>query len=267
MPPRTPASADRRFTPPRSIARVLQVIKALARSARPTSLAELSVALGVPKTSLYAILKGLEQLGYVTFERDAYSLGPQAHALGQAISQGPSFPGCAMPVLERLAEASHETIILGALAEDRRHVRYAAVIEAESWLRFSVKVGTLRPLNASASGHAILSYLPPAERGRYLASGPFQRFTPRTVATQAGLRKAIATVRREHCAMTIDGSVDAAIGIAAPYFGRSGAVEGALVIAAPTTRIFDRQTEIKAAVIKGAEALSRILEYTGPYPP
>ena len=39
-----------------------------------------------------------------------------------------------------------------------------------------------------------------------------QRFTPRTVATKAGLRKAIAAVRREHCAMTIDGSVDAAIG-------------------------------------------------------
>jgi DNA-binding IclR family transcriptional regulator len=172
-----------------------------------------------------------------------------------------------MPVMERLAQASHETIILAALAEDRRHVLYAAVIEAESWLRFSVKVGTLRPLNASASGQAVLAYLPPEERARYVDSGPFQRFTPRTVATKAGLRKAIAAVRREHCAMTIDGSVDAAIGIAAPYFGRGGAVEGALVIAAPSTRIFHRRAEIKATVIQGAEALSRILDYTGPYPP
>ena len=47
----------------------------------------------------------------------------------------------------------------------------------------------------------------------------------------------------------------------------SGGLYLSLGLHEEATRIFDRQAEIKAAVVKGAEALSRILEYTGPYPP
>ena len=267
MAPRTPASEDRSFTPPRAIARVLRVLELLGHRARRMSLAELSVALGVPKTSLFAILKGLAQGGYVIFERDTYALGPQASKLAEAIKGGRSFPDLTLPILEDLARTSGETVVLGSLSEDRRNVIYTIVIESDSWLRFSVNVGARRPLSAAASGHAILSYLPETERERYLASGPFERFTAKTVTTRTALRKVIAKVRREHCAMTVDGTVTAATGIAAPYFGRSAAVEGAVLIAAPTSRVSDRETEIKTAAMQGAEAISRLLAYMGPYPP
>ena len=258
---------SRVFTPPRSGERALMAIRILAQHERPLSLAEMSIAIDIPKTSLFAILKGLVLSGYVAFEEGKYSLGPESHRLGRIISEGRAFPGCALPVLERLGKEIGETIILCTVSGDRRHVVYVAVVEAESWLRFSVEVGTERPLNASASGHAILSFLAPAERERYLASGRFERFTPRTVASRAGLRTAIAKVRREGCAMTVDGTVAGAIGIAAPYFDHQGAVAGALVIAAPTTRMVDRQSEVKAAVKRGGEEISRILDYTGIYPP
>lgn len=267
MPPRVRSASDRSFAPPRAIARVLRVIETIAVNARPMSLAELSVELGVPKTSLYAIVKGLEQCAYVSFERESYALGPKARKLAETIAGGGSFPGNTLPVLEQLAEASGETVILGTLSEDRRYVVYAIVIETDSWLRFSVKVGTRRPLSAAASGHAILSFLPLAERERYLRSGPFERFTRKTIATSTGLRTAIAKARRQHCAMSIDGTVEAATGIAAPYFGPAGTVAGAVLIAAPSARVADRVKEIKATVIEGARAISRILTYTGRYPP
>lgn len=231
------------------------------------SLVEMSVALGVPKTSLFSIMKGLVAGDFVTFNRDTYSLGPEARRLGQIIVHGQLFPGCTLPVLENLGHAFRETIILGTLSDDRRNVVYTEVIEAESALRFSVKVGTHRPLNASAGGQAILSFLPADERKRYLASGPFERFTPRTVCTTVALRKVITAARREHCTMTIDGTIDQAVGIAAPYFDAAGEVKGALIIAAPTSRILHRQREAKASVIDGAQAISRILAYTGDYPP
>lgn len=258
---------ERAFTPPRAIARVLRVIEVLADQARPMSLAELSAALDVPKTSLFAILKGLAQARYVVFENDTYVLGPRARRLAESIHGGISFADLARPILEGLVRATGETVILGTLGEDRRHVLYALVVESDSWLRFSVNVGVRRPLSAAASGHAILSYLPVEEREQYLASGPFERFTPKTVATRTALRKVIARVRSNGCAMTVDGTVTAATGIAAPYFDRRGAVVGAVLIAAPTSRVAQREMEIRKTAGQGAEAISRLLGYSGAYPP
>lgn len=262
-----PPPEDQAFTPPRAIARVLNVVEVLAEQARRMSLAEMSAALDIPKTSLFAILKGLAQVGYVVFESDTYTLGPRARKLADSIHGNRSFSELARPILEGLARTSSETVILGTLSEDRRHVLYAIVVESDSWLRFSVNVGVRRPLSAAASGHAILSYLPAAEREQYLASGPFERFTPKTVATRTALKRIIAKVRRAGCAMTVDGTVTAATGIAAPYFDRHGAVAGAVLIAAPTSRVAEREIEIRESARQGAEAISRLLGYVDAYPP
>lgn len=255
------------FTPPRAIGRVLQIVKAIAQWPGPVTLAELSSEIDVPRTSLFAILKGLQAEDYVIFEREHYSLGPAAIRLGAAITQRQSFPATAMPVLEKLAEDTGETVILSVLAEDRRHVVYVSVLEAKSFLRFAVNIGTRRPLNASATGQAVLSYLPRIERERYLASASFEKFTPKTLATATALRKAVAQVRRQHCAMTVDGTVQAAVGIAAPYFGQDGLVLGAVNIAGPTSRLIDRTNELKKLVVCAGENISRILGCTTPYPP
>lgn len=256
-------AVPRDFTPPRSAERVLTAIRTLAQNGHPMSLAELSVAVEVPKTSLFALLKALQQARYVTFERDRYTLGPESHRLGRAIVSGQSLPGIARPVMEQLGKATRETIILCALSDDRAHVAYVDIVEAESSLRFSVSVGTERPLNASASGHAVLSAMPARERDAYIETGDFERFTPRTVVTRTRLRAAIKTAMREGCAMTVDGSVDGAIGISAPLLDREGEVVGALVVAAPTTRIIDRVDEIKRTIRRGAYAISQLLGYAG----
>ena len=259
-------AAQRDFTPPRSAERVLTTIRTLAQNGHPMSLAELSVAVDVPKTSLFALLKALQQAQYVTFERDRYALGPESHRLGRAIVGGQSLPGIARLVMEQLGRETHETIILCALSEDRAHVVYVDVVEAVSLLRFSVSIGTERPLNASASGHAVLSAMPPRERDAYIAAGKFERFTPRTVASRTALRAAVKVAIRDGCAMTVDGSVDGAIGISAPLRDGEGNVVGALVVAAPTTRIIERTAEIKRTVTKGAHAISQLLGYAGETP-
>lgn len=262
-----PASEDRLFSPPRAIARVLRVIEALAAEPRGRSLAALSVDMGVPKSSLFAILKGLEQEGYVALDKDTYGIGPNARRLADTIRGGRSFAERARPILESLARATGETVILASLAQDQRHVEYTVVVESDSFLRFSVNVGARRPLSSGASGHAVLGWFPQAQRDRYLASGPFERFTAKTTASPAALRKAIAKVRRDGAAITVDGTVTGATGIAAPYFDRHGAVAGSLLVAAPTARIAGREKEVIKAAQHGAEAISRLLEYAGTYPP
>lgn len=260
-------SKERQFSPPRAIARVLRVIEALAAQPAGSTLAELSVAMGVPKSSLFAILKGLEQESYVVLGKDRYSIGANARKLADTIRAGRSFTEQARTIIESLALATGETAILTSLAEDRRHVEYALVVESDSWLRFSVKAGTRRPLNSGASGHAVLAWLPLAELESYLKSGPFESFTASTVVNAAALRKAVARVRKDGAAITIDGTVMGAIGIAAPYFDESGAVRGSVLIAAPSARMVGREQEVASTARQGALAISRMLAYAGAYPP
>ena len=66
--------------------------------------------------------------------------------------------------------------------------------------------------------------------------------------------------------MTIDGTVVAAIGIAAPYFDIHGEVQGSVNIAGPTERMIKRVDEFKAAIVAGGQEISRILGYVGTYP-
>lgn len=261
------SSDDRQFSPPRAIARVLRVIEVLAVEAGRRSLAELSVAMEVPKSSLFAILKGLEQEGYVTLDKDLYAIGPKAFRLADAIRGGRTLAQRVRPVLESMGAATGETVILATLAADRANVEYTVVVESDSWLRFSVSAGTRRPLNSGASGHAVLAWMPPSERDRYVAAERFERFTPNTVASATALRKVIARARRAGAAMTVDGTVTGATGIAAPYFDRNGNVAGSILIAAPTARVAGREQEITNAARRGAEAVSRLLSYAGAYPP
>ncbi|QHE87513.1 IclR family transcriptional regulator [Hydrogenophaga sp. BPS33] len=267
MPPRNPESTTRSFTPPRAIARVLQVVRVLALGGRSMGLAELVAEFGMPRTSLFAIMKGLEREGYVVFENERYSLGPESVKLGHAILQARRFPDSVKPALEKLGGISGETVILSALTDDRQHVVYIDVLEAQSSLRFTVKVGTQTPLNASATGQATLAFMPKSERDAYLKAGNFTRFTPHTVATTADLRKALVQAREACCAVTVDGTVLAAVGIAAPYFNQQGQVMGAVNVAGPTARLVEHIPRLKQAVIECGEAVSHILGYTGAYPP
>lgn len=243
------------------------MIETLAADPGGHTLAELSVSMGIPKSSLFVILKGLEKERYLVLDKERYSIGPHARKLAETIREGRSFAERACTIMESLVRDTGETAILASLTEDRRHVEYSLVVESDSWLRFSVKAGSRRPLNSGASGHAVLAWLPKDELRAYLASGPFDRFTASTLVTPAALKKALAKVKRDGCAITTDGTVVGAMGIAAPYFDESGAVKGSFLIAAPSARLEGREHAVAKTAQQGAMAISRLLAYPGLYPP
>ena len=265
-----PINKDKKRRPsaaPRGIGRLLQVLRAMAVARKPLSLAELATLVDMPRSSLFVLLKGMEQKGYLAFEDNAYTLGPEAFKLGHAIAHSASFPGTALPILRRLGRETGETAILSKLSDDRKHVIYVTVLEGSNLLRFTVTPGVLRPLSATASGQVVLAYMAGTERDAYIASGSFEKFTASTVSTGSALRRAIATAKGRRWAMTVDGTVVGVVGIAAAWFDADGSAAGAVSIAAPSARVLDRQHDIAGVVLRAAEEVSRVMGYAGHYPP
>ena len=164
---------------PRSILRVVRLFTRLAAHPEGQTLSQLCQGLVLPKTTLFTMLKVLESASFLTSDSGVYRLGPEAVALGAAMAEScrRNFPECAKGVLQSLSERTGETCFLAVLTADRQFCRYVAAVEADNWLRFSVKVGSLKPAYATGSGRAMLAYLPDDEIEQLMERFSFERLT------------------------------------------------------------------------------------------
>ena len=168
---------------PRSPVRTVQVLHELAISGQGVALAALAARLQLPKTSLFRLLRSLEQGGYVTSSNGVHQVGPQAIKLGVALVQNREFPNCARPAMEWLAAECNETVILGTFDDSGMQIVYTEVIEPSNPLRFSIKSGLTKPLYSSAMGQTLLAYMPAERKSRYLQHVEFVRLASRTISS------------------------------------------------------------------------------------
>lgn len=258
--------ATRPDEPTRSPLRTMQILYELASSSKAISLADLSVRLNLPKSSLFRLMRTLESGDYVISVEGGYKIGSASLKLAAAIINNREFPNCAIPVMQAVSDQCGETIILGTLADNRHEVVYTEVIEATNPLRFTSKVGSSNPLYGSASGQVLLAYMPDSELADYLKSVKFVKYAPGTLETADALIAKLAEIRSTGVAPSHEGLVEGVFSIAAAVLDVSGRVIAGLSISAPSSRALRQKEKLKALALHGGEEISRILGYTGPYP-
>lgn len=253
---------------PRSVLRVVQVFVCLSAHPQGQTLAQLCASLALPRTTLFTMLKVLESAGYLINDGGAYRLGPAAVTLGASMAESSTrnFPECAHEILQNLSRRTGETGFLAVLTPDRQFCKYVAVVEADSWLRFSVKLGSHRPAYATGSGRAMLAYLPEAELATLMDSFIFTKVTVKTVSSRRALLASLREVRK-HGTSTVDsGTVAGVVSVSAPIFGADGRVAAALSAGGPTARVGEHLPSVQAAVLDAAGDISRLLGYRGKWP-
>ncbi|MBH1963440.1 MAG: IclR family transcriptional regulator [Comamonadaceae bacterium] len=260
-----PPEDDDRAAPPRAPVRVMQVIATLAKHRNGLSLAQLSEALQLPKTSLFSLLRSLESGGYVISESGHHRLGQETHSLAALIQHTDGFPGNVRPWLNQLHKACEETVMVGVPADNWRHLVYVDVIEASSWLRYSANIGAHRPLYSTSLGLTLLAFALPEQQQRYLEASQFEPVTAHTITTREGLMKAFRQIQEEGCVCSA-GSIEGATGVSAPIFDAEGGLYAAVGMAGPTTR-YARNVERFVDLVRQCGAqMSRALGYEGRYP-
>lgn len=252
---------------PRSPLRTVQVLHELAMSETGVALAVLAQRLQLPKTSLFRLLRSLESGGYVISVNGMHQVGPEALKLGAALVHNREFPKVARPVMHWVAAQCSETIILGTISDDGLDVVYTEVIEATNPLRFITKAGTVKPLYCSANGLIILAHMPTSEKRRYFNTVSFIRLTPKTINTVTMLKSRLTETRERGVAVSVDGMFEGVYSIAAPVVNAEGAVRAGVSISAPSTRGLKQEKNFAALIARAGEEISRLLGYTGPYPP
>lgn len=252
---------------PQSVTRVIQILEALCSSPEPVSLAQLSRVLQAPKSSLAALLRGLGEADFVVATDGVYRLGPRAFGMGSALLEARRRLQSSDVIragMRRLADRSGETVLFAVRDEGGATMTYVDSIESRNAVRFSVSVGDRRPLYCTSGGRVLLAATSEGEVRSYLRQLKPQPLTVRTEIDKRQLAAAIAAARETGVAQTVDQTADGAAGTAAAVRDATGTVLGALILAAPSSRLASRREELARLVQGEAVAISANLGYRAP---
>lgn len=201
-----------------AVDRALAIAMALEKAQAPLSLAELSRATDLYKSTLLRLLISLERAALVIRRTDGrYMLGPMAARLGRAFDETHHLREHIVPVLEELVNAGTESSSFHVKYDDELRLCLFRVNSHHSTLD-SVHEGDLLPLQSGAAAKAIVHYGSADGRPHEKRDGPpvFSSFGERDPSCAA---------------------------LACPVWGMGGQLLGALSLSGPKERFTAESVE------------------------
>ncbi|MFJ3673538.1 IclR family transcriptional regulator [Streptomyces sp. NPDC090106] len=216
-------------------------------------LADIVTRTQLTKTTAFRLCHHLVRLGLLERDGELYRLGGTLFELGSLVPRRLALREAALPFLQDLFEATHETVHLAV--RDGHEVVYVERIHGHQTLALPSRIGGRLPLSCTGVGKALLAFSSPELADEVLAA-PLPRLTAHSVSDPARLRTAIEQIQVSALAYE---EQEAAIGvscIASPVFDGPTAV-AALSVAVPLGRF--HPAHLAPAVRTAALGLSRVL--------
>lgn len=179
-----------------AVERVLDILETFQSSQKPLSLTDLAEMAGIPKSSCHAIVGTLTARGYLYSLTRPRALYPtrRMYDLARDIHEKDPLLERVMPLLERLRDASRETVILGKRQGDA--VIYLQVVESQHPIRYSARPGEFKPLHSSAIGKALIGSLKEPELRAVLEGRDLHAATQATLTDSETLIADVLESRR-----------------------------------------------------------------------
>ena len=213
--------------------RGVQVLHAFRPRGGTLTLTELVERTGLPKPTVYRLAEALVDLGLLERQPVGYRPGLGLFELGELVSAKTDLRETALPFMQDLYEATHETVHLAV--REGLDVVYAEKIRGHGGVDTPSRVGGRLPLSSTGVGKALLAHAEPAVVEGVL-SRPLRRLTAHSITDPAKLAAELAEIRRTGVAYDRE---EAALGVgcvAAPVVVRGLAV-AALSLSLPAGRI------------------------------
>jgi IclR family transcriptional regulator, acetate operon repressor len=243
-----------------TVRRALRVLDYLAEAEEQVPIKQLAAALDLNISSAYHVMNTLLVDGYASRdERGAYGLGAKAARLGDAYARSwpvePELRTIVSGLGARTAENAYlamlqgSEVVISEIVQSRQRVRVHALHRGYS-----------ADLHARALGKAVLAFRDHAAVQEHFAAHPPRRLTTNTVVELNAIQAGLERVRRRGYSEDLEEFCEGVCCVAAPFFGRDGAVAGALSVSVPTFRYRGVKAEVRTAVIAAARAATDALD-------
>ena len=220
-----------------SLERGLAILQAFTPDRPALGISELARDLGLTRSTTHRYVATLAALGYLQQDEPTrkYRLGPRVLDLGFSVLGSLDIREIAAPHLRRLTEATGHTSNL-AIRDDTDVILIERVRGRPGryhHLEYSLHAGSRLPSYCSATGKALLAFLPRPDLDRLLDRVELIQRGPRTLTSREALHAELAQVRRTGIAVNDEELESALRSIAVPIRSRTGEVVAAVNVAIP----------------------------------
>lgn len=179
-----------------ALERGLSILEALARSRGGLSLSQITRYLSLPKSSVFCLLKTLEQCGYIFRNPDSgkYTVSLRISSLANLALGGTNLRDQARPFLRRLCEETKLTVHMAILEHGScvliEKITPTGNPPVASW------IGKRLSLHCTAVGKAVAAYLPEDQLMNILQEHGLLRHNENTICSVKKLRQDLELVRQ-----------------------------------------------------------------------
>jgi DNA-binding IclR family transcriptional regulator len=222
-----------------------------------TTVTRLAERLEMSKSTAFRYLKSLEELGFVTQTAHRYTLSHRFLLLGEYTRYNSHLYQVGKAEVDKLADK------LGFYAHLVTETNGYGVslyqTKGEEMADHDYQTGKLQqrdPLHVTASGKAILAYLPD-ERAQDIVDEGLAARTAQTITDEQALFEALDTIRDEGVAYNDEEEVEGFRAVGAPVVDQRGRVLGSVSVSAPTSYLPAQRftEEVPDTVIKTANTI------------
>lgn len=241
-----------------TLGKAISVLDIIASASEPLRFTDVLRLAGQPRGTLHRQITNLIEEGLITVNRDnSYGLGLRLLQFASKAWASNQFRTIAAPHIQRLYEATGETVHLGVLRG--MEVIYLDKIESQQNIRMVSQIGNTAPAYCTGVGKAALSALPDDELHARVARTEFRRFTPNTLVDSQALLADIALIRQTGNAYDREeheiGITCVAASIRSPmHLGDDGQFVASVSVTGPAYRITPDILESWAGITRDAAA-------------
>ncbi len=244
-----------------SVDRALKLIEVMASKDHPVLLNELAKATGLNLSTCHHLLATLVTRGYAIHagRSRGYTLSSKLGDLAALSSREFDICQFVQSDLEALNASLRESVQMAVLRDSMLITRLRFASHMPTHVEPD-EVKKMRAAHATATGKAILAWLPETELARVVSDSGLGAFTPNTITSLSGLIEELRMVRRSGFAVDEEELEANVVCFGAAIRDGTGAVLGSISVSLPKSRASeDYRSHVTNAVVQCAGRLSNRL--------
>lgn len=243
-----------------AIDRALAILFSFSVEQPERQVRDLSVELGLNKSTVYRLLQALSNAGLV--RRDdrsgSYRLAAAVVDLAARFLGSFDLRVEARPYIARLVERYGESVNLAVL--EGHDAISVDVVPGTRQPQLVSRLGRRIPVYCSGAGKALILDLNDAQARALLAQETLAQMTPNTLTSMTAFIAGLQTWRAQGWALNDEESEIGMRAIAAPVYDHTGHIAASVSLSGPAFRLDDKRLpELAAAVVETATEISQLL--------
>jgi len=243
----------------------MAILEYVSKSKSQPTIADISKALKIPKTTVFDIAHTLCDTGYLELADErfrTYTLGVKLFELGGRFLIKADLHTVARPLLEMAMLKTGETVFLAI--EDQGELVYLDKVVGSSSVFTGADLGSRNPMHCTGLGKALLAAYPQDEVRRIIGQHGLVYKTRKTITDEMRLFIELQKTRKRGYAIDDEESENDVYCIAAPIIGMSSRPIAAISVASLAMRMTEERKILFSKVIaETALTISKKLGFLG----